>query len=252
METRNADRLDSLAGWVARQAGPRRLTRADLDVWRSTPTPTEPGFTRSRLLRLGVAGATSLLVAGYRPTRALAQSRQECQIQCGDRYAHAASRDIQACESLYRDPRSFYETAPDGRSWRRFRALIDRGGWGFINDVTNRALWEACERRAINKLEQGLDRCEDACKETCPEPGSRTPSAVTGFASVCHGTNPPRASKPTPPPAPSPANDPCAACVQVGGLCCGSCPNNPNAAPCLTRLTDGGTAGDCTQALSQC
>lgn len=250
MGTRSADRLDSLARWTAQRAGRRRRPRGAIDARPSAATRTKTGFSRTSVLRLGIAGAASLLAAaGFRPARALAQDRNECLVHCYDRYTRAADRDVSACASLYNDPKSYMNSPQD---WRRIRAIIDRGGWGVINDLVNRALWEACEKRAVNRMEQGFRRCEDACKETCPQQGGRTPSAVTSSASVCRGTNPPPASKPTSPPAPNPANDPCGACVQVGGICCGSCPGDPNAAPCLTRLTTGDAAGDCNEALSRC
>jgi hypothetical protein len=248
METRSADRFDSLARWTARRAGIRHVTRGRVEPESSAATGGEPGLSRTRVLRLGLAGAASVLVAGYRPTRALAQDRNECLTQCYDRYARAADRDVSACESLYNDPKSYVNSPQD---WRRIRALIDRGGWGVFNDFVNRVLWEACEARALNRMKQGFTRCEDACRETCPQPGGRTPSAVIS-ALTCHGTHPPPASKPTPPPPPNPANDVCAACVEVGGVCCGSCPRDPNVAPCLTLLTTGETAGDCNEALSRC
>lgn len=248
MRTTAHDWLDLLARRAAKGRRTARVTEATQTA-SGVPGPAPERFSRARAVRLAIAGAASLLVAGGRVSPALALTRDECLGQCFDKYVKAADRDVEACKSLYRDPKSSFrtDTSRDPHGWGRLWYRIKRGGWKFVEDAASEALYQACERKAVSAMERGFERCEDACRETCPEVGGRGPNSLTGGGS-CRGTSPPRASKPHPPPAPNPANDPCAPCAQVGGACCGACPSDPTAHPCLTILTTGETANDCKDA----
>jgi hypothetical protein len=203
-------------GWLERMA---LLTVPSPDDGRrleDQSTPTDGRFSRAAAVRIGVAGVASVALGAVRLSPAFAQTRDECLTACFDRYAQAADRAIRVCKETYDDPKSVLRIDP---GWAQWRALVDRGGWGFVRDLADAGLERACESKALHRMEDGFARCEDACRETCPQSGRSTSSAW----STCHGNNPPRPTTPPSPPPPGGGGgkgDPCEPCARVGGKCC--------------------------------
>lgn len=214
------DWLESLA---LRSVGVRS---SSLPRMQRTPQHGAPSerFSRATAVKLALAGLASLAFGTARVSPARGAARDECLNACYRKHVDAADRGIRVCADIYSDRKSFFNT-PVG-TWARWRHIIKRGGWNFIGDVARRSLWEACESLAIRRMEKGMERCEDACAETCPNAGDRSPSGLSAAPS-CRGTDPPPPHTPALPPPPGiptgvppSGEDACLNCMSVGGVCC--------------------------------
>jgi hypothetical protein len=209
-----SDWLDSLARRTVTRS--RRVQ----DHHDSRPPDGEAHYSRAAVARLALAAVVPVLVGGIRVDAAGAQTRDECYQQCVRRYIDAAENELKACHTLFDDPKSLFNTEPG--SWQRIKAILNRGLGGWVGDNVNHALEEGCNSRALNRMDRGLDRCDDACRETCPS-GYRTTSAYLGPKQTCHGEPPPKPKPPTPPPAPPPPKGPAqSSCGPdcASGVCC--------------------------------
>ncbi len=219
MSVERRDRLESLA---LRIAGVRPSSN------HATAPLLQPGtegarFSRATMTKVAIAGFASLALGSVRIPPALGASRGDCLQDCFQRHIDAAARAIRVCDDVFDDPKSVYNTT--GGAWARWRALLKRGGWSVVGDTAKAAMWEACERAAIRRMENGMERCEDACRETCPDAGDRSPSNLSEPA--CRGMDPPPPRAPVVPPPPGippgippAASDECLNCMSVGGQCC--------------------------------
>jgi hypothetical protein len=185
-------------------------------------------LTRGSALRMAATGAIAMGLGLHRAPTAHAQSRDDCILRCYDKYVQAAERDIATCNSFYGGKNVW----KGNTGWDRFRRLVDVGGWKFAEDLAREHFRRTCVAKAENVFKKGLDRCDDACEETCGRRMSmRAPTSSGDDSRVCRGTTPPAKSPPPPvPPPPNADNDSCAPCAAVGGLCCG--PGPPGKPPC--------------------
>ena len=220
MRSPRHDWLDSLA---------RRSAEGVRTTARVQPRPLPdrvggPGASRvdrRSALKLALAGAASLSLGLGKIPVARAETRDDCIGRCYQKYVDAAERDIATCNHFYAGAKDWN----GGTAWGQFKRLVDQGAWKFVKDVTNESLRRTCIHKAENTFKKGLDKCDDACTETCGPRSLQSASSAAGPRTTCHGTSPPPTSPPPQvPPAPNPADDPCAACATVGGLCCGPAP----------------------------
>jgi hypothetical protein len=224
--------LDGLARRSVRSRHPMTARRA---TGRQSPSRTvvrapEMGaerYSRAKAFKLAIVGAASLSFGLGRVTPSHAQSRGDCIVQCYTKYTNRAERDIAACNHLHRNER-WKGTDPGG--WARFKAALEAGGWSWVKQMLVDAQRDLCITKAANVHKLGLDKCDDACDETCPKSLTRSPQGLNGTRQVCHAPDPPKSTPPTPPPAPNPTSDPCAPCEAQGGVCCGPAP--PGGVPC--------------------
>ena len=226
MSDERDDRLDRFARRCAHRSSDRRPDPGEhAKTPESEPETLSPDrYSRSSAVKLAIAGVGSLALGVSRVSPASAMTKDECVLQCWQRHIDAASRATRACQELFDDPKSFFNTPSGG--WARVKAIYKRGGWGFASDMAKQGAWAGCQAAAIQRMEKGMARCEDACEETCPSTGSRSLSRAAP-TNMCGGTPPPRAPAPSAGPAPGTCNgtcggpeDPCSPCAQVGGKCC--------------------------------
>jgi hypothetical protein len=211
----NGDWLDGLARRTTRSAAPEAVADQDEGA----------RLSRAAALKVGAASVAALSSGLTLVPSAGAADRGECIGSCYEKYINAAERALRSCDDLYGDDR-FYNAHPD---WQQFHQLVKDGPWSFVRGAVREVMRRTCVTNAENAFKRGLDRCDSACRETCTS-DTRAHSSALG-QSTCRGTDPPRrAEQPPPPPPPDDANDPCAACEAVGGLCCGPAP--PGGAPC--------------------
>src|SRR5690349_1765674 len=96
-------------------AGRAQHERAVSPIRQLSTAPNEStgittGFSRANVVRFGLAGAASLLLAGLRPPSAAAFTRDECIQQCQTKYREAHDRAFERCNALYFDSKSVYNT----------------------------------------------------------------------------------------------------------------------------------------------
>jgi hypothetical protein len=232
-----------LDGLARRSVRPRHPTTARRATSRRKPADTvapaaemdSERYSRAKAFKLALVGAASLSLGLGRVAPSHAQSRDECIGRCYDKYIAAAERDIAACKHLYRDEKW---TMTDAGGWERFKSLLEAGGWGWVKQQVVQAQRDLCITKAGNVFKRGLDRCDDACAETCPR-SARAPQGLGGARQLCRAPDPPKSTPPTPPPAPTAANDPCAPCAATGGTCCGPAPPGGPPCGCATYDPDG-------------
>ena len=211
----NGDWLDGLA---------RRTTRTPGAVVAAVEDEGTR-ISRGTALKLGAASVATLSTGLSLAPDARSADRGDCITSCYEKYINAADRALKSCDDLYGDER-FYNAHAD---WQQFHQLVKDGAWSFVRGAVREVMRRTCITNAENAFKRGLDRCDNACRETCTS-DTRARASALGQA-TCRGTDPPRRSEAPPPPPPaSPDTDPCAACEAVGGLCCGPAP--PGGAPC--------------------
>lgn len=229
--------LERVARRVAagRQTLPRRRRRGGsrtlVDVPSAERAP-ERHYSRGAALKLAAVGAVSVSLGSWRagPAQAQQLSKSGCVAGCLDAYERDLAKRVDGCIDRYAAP---YFNSP---GWSRFLRSFDRFLPG-IDYVVSGGLAEVCMEGARAVEVANRERCLSKCEKNCQAAAS----------AACAVVPPPKA--PPPPPVPPPApDDPCAACNEVGGYCCGTCPGQ-DYAPCLTVLTDGTLAGTCE---SQC
>lgn len=178
------------------------------------PNGSEEPVSRASALKLGLAAGASLMLGLGRPLEAMAFDREDCIGTCYERVLERAKKDTGFCRRFYND--HLWKTDP--RGWARLREILHDGGWATLQKLTGQALGEVCESVVAKRAVNGLDKCDDACTTAC---GQRFAQATWSRRETCKPPPPPAPYTPPPPPAPNLTSDPCWACVQVGGTCCG-------------------------------
>lgn len=223
------DWLDTLA---------RRSIGGALGMARTPEGGSGPGderFSRGTALRLALVGAASLPGGLWKVSPALAQEGDECFTKCLTDHNKELKRRLQSCDDVFQ---GYRRTPP--KSWARIKYLFP-----ILRVPAYDTLAALCYRDAADELRRAKNNCYDGCEATC----RTTRSLQTRSSATCEATPPRKAPPPKIPMAPDPQDAPCWACA---GLCCGSCPNNPQEVPCVTVLTDGTPAEDCATALARC
>lgn len=202
MIPRQDDWVDRLARRSV-QAG-RPLTAATATGDATADEPPEERFTRASAVKLVLLGAAAIALGRSAPP-AQAAERGGCFAECLDSHEKALKRQLSACRDVF-VPDFIDRTKAD--SWERLKAMF---AYGFLENAAASSLAGLCYGKAKLNYRSGLDDCYRRCERKQP------PSP------------PPNSAPPPVPPAPS-LNDPCAACAQVGGICCGS--PEPGKPPC--------------------
>ena len=178
----------------------------------ASTTSIDDELSRERVLKLAVAGAVSTSVAMWRAPGAEAGSDLgECLNGCKGDYNDALDAQLRSCAAQAQAWK-----ANPSRAWDvafrigfyQVQALVDAGHL-------------VCAVRAWRSVEKPYKACREQCYDDCAGPGSR---ALHASRQACAPTPPPKPKKPytpAPPPAPAMTVDPCLACNQVGGMCCG-------------------------------
>lgn len=220
---------------LAQRAGGGRPSAA-----REPGAPSHPDerLSRTAAVRLALVGLASVSLGLWRAPEGRAGDLGDCLNQCGERYGAAYKRDLAACANLYQD--EIYRTTKPN-SWARLKAVLGQTPWQFVTGMAKDALLAGCEMRAGRVFDEGLDRCDAACRETCPRvspPTARFSQSRSRRTKVCRPTTPPRSQRPELPPAPNPANDPCAGCN--ASTSCACCPHSSGTGitPCTVTVSD--------------
>lgn len=221
MNVRGGDWLDVLA---------RRSVRGRAGGAREPEPPSttsiDDGVSREGVLRLAVAGAASLSLAAWRVPGAEAGSDLgECLTGCKEDpggHDDALKRQLHSCNTQTQAWKANATPAWDvvfRTSFYRTQALSD-------------ALQILCALRAWRSVERDYKKCRNQCYNDCAGSGLRS---LQASRQACEPTPPPKKPyTPAPPPAPNMTADPCLACNQVGGMCCGPFKPNPDGSfqPC--------------------
>lgn len=174
---------------------------------------SEELISRETAVKLGLATGASLMLGLWGASEAKALDRDECIGACYDRVLERSLKDTGFCRRLYND--AVWKT--DGSSWARIHEILNEGGWGTLRKITQQSLAEACESVVAKRAVNGLEKCDDACRVVC----GRALAGRSSRRQVCKPPPPPKSYTPAPPDPPNMTDDPCSACTQVGGLCCG-------------------------------
>lgn len=248
------------------------MTRARTDwidrlAFRAAPRPVQQSpeyeqalegddqLSRGAAIKLALAGAAALWLGatpGARAqggdcyTDAQAADRSECFTKCLKCHDDELYSRRISCRDVFR-PREIQRS--DRWTFGRYRRFLSFGGERDIV-MAGIVLEDLCNLKAEHEVRRAKDRCYDGCETTCRQRSLQSSSSHSG--ATCEVTPPTKAPPPRIPTPPDPASDACGACNEVGGLCCGSCPRNPQEAPCVTLLTDGTPAEDCAAVLARC
>jgi hypothetical protein len=208
--------LDRAARHLAGDAGRERRSQPGLanPAISDARSAAEEHMSRGSAVKLGAAAGASLVLGLWRAPEAEAFTRDECIGQC---YGGVLKRSLEGqrfCRNFYANP---WKTDP--KTWGRVREVIDEGGWNTLKKIIQDNLQQACETAVANKAVRKLDECDQACNIAC----GRSLQGRSSRRQVCKPPPPPppKSYTPAPPAAPSVTEDPCWACTQVGGQCCG-------------------------------
>lgn len=207
------DMLDALA---------RRLAPASPSVHRESESSaplssSDDHLSRAAAVRYAMAGIASLSLGLWRVPEGRALTRDECEQACFARRGNELEDALKACRRLYSP--SWYNKPGTDTRWGAFKETVSGGPWGWLKNFVNNALLDGCLTRAQKRFEESLDKCMESCEVACE--GSRSLQGPSLFRRACEPPPSPPPHTPSPPPAPSATADPCLACNQVGGMCCG-------------------------------
>lgn len=194
---------------------------------------------RNAAVRLALVGVASVSLGLWRTPEGRAGDLGDCLNDCLDRYGAAYKRDLASCRHLYGAT-----WTSKANSWARVKEILNKSPWEFVTGPIKDALLAGCELRAGRAFDDGLDRCDAACRETCPRstrvspPSARFSQSRSRRTKVCRPTTPPRSQRPGLPPVPNPAGDPCAGCN--ASTSCACCPHasGTGITPCTVTVSD--------------
>lgn len=207
MRNRRSDWLDAVA---------MRLAGGGSAPTPSLETPNDDDhLSRARALKLAGVGAASLTLGLWRTSSpARAQGQEGCFTWCFDAANKRLNRRLASCDDVFK-PSTF-----GGASWRKVLTVnlfppATQVQWGAA------ALTGLCYAKARFDSERDKVDCYDQCEDRCRKRAAESRSRDGRLSTPCDVTPPPKLQSPKPPPAPNSTQDPCLACAQVGGMCCG-------------------------------
>lgn len=249
MQRLPGDLLDTVARVVARtdgvgSAGRHKANAGPANGQETAPDQSQERYSRASAMKLALVGGASLSLGLWRVSPARADELSNCLTGCVNEHNEKLQREITACHTTFR-PRAFYAEGP----WAQFKVMFRRGHLTFYKDVVAYALSAICVEQKTQARQEEKKTCLENCEKDCQKSQFRALQNGPAVGGVCKPTPPSKQAPPTVPSAPDPSSDPCGACNENGDMCCGSCPGNPLAAPCV-GVFEGQPVVDCATALA--